>query len=120
MKVLFDMNLPPILSDIFSNNGFASTHWSSIGDPGAKDSEILAYARAHEYIIITCDLDFSTILSVTHGQKPSVVQVRTHGFRIEALSNMLASTLNENSTELENGAILSIDAKKSRVRLLPL
>lgn len=38
----------------------------------------MAYAKANEYIVLTHDLDFSTILAATHGEKPSVVQIRAN------------------------------------------
>ena len=36
----------------------------------------MAYGRANNYIVLTHDLDFSAILAATHGEKPSVVQIR--------------------------------------------
>ena len=37
----------------------------------------MAYARDHGWVILTQDLDFGTILAVTHGEKPSVIQIRS-------------------------------------------
>ncbi len=34
------------------------------------------YARANDYIVLTHDLDFGTILAATRGTGPSVVQIR--------------------------------------------
>ena len=62
MKLLVDMNLSP--------------RWSAIGKANAPDSEVMAYAAEHGYIVLTHDLDFSAILAATHGEKPSVVQIR--------------------------------------------
>ena len=63
-KVLIDMNLPPKLTDILSAKGIDSEHWYKIGAPDAKDAEIMTHAIENDYILLTCDLDFSTMLSV--------------------------------------------------------
>jgi predicted nuclease of predicted toxin-antitoxin system len=120
MKILLDMNLPLKLEKFLKENNIEVVHWYNIGKPNAKDTEILEYARNNDYIVATYDLDFSAIMAVTHGQKPSVVQIRTQGFHIEQTIEMFAFALLQNAKELEKGAILSIDTKRARVRLLPL
>ena len=41
IKIIIDVNLPPSLVSILENEGWEALHWSSIGDPGATDSERL-------------------------------------------------------------------------------
>jgi predicted nuclease of predicted toxin-antitoxin system len=36
----------------------------------------MAYALANNFVVLTHDLDFGTILAATQGNKPSVVQIR--------------------------------------------
>jgi predicted nuclease of predicted toxin-antitoxin system len=48
-------------------------HWSTIGKASAPDTEILAYASASGYVVLTQDLDFSAILASTADRRPSVV-----------------------------------------------
>jgi hypothetical protein len=45
--------------------------------PNAPDSEVLAYAAAHGFVVLMHDLDFGAILAVTRGEKPSVVQIKS-------------------------------------------
>jgi len=120
MKLLIDMNLSPKLVNMLTDIGIESVHWYEIGAPNAKDTEIMAYAKEHDYIVLTCDLDFSAILSATHGQKPSVVQMRTHGFSTDKVAELVGSSILQCSAELKKGAILTIDANRARLRLLPL
>ena len=120
MKILIDMNLSPILAKMLNDMGIESVHWYKIGTPDAKDTEIMAYAKEHDYIVLTCDLDFSAILSTTHGHKPSVVLMRSHGFSIEKAAEFISSSIIQCSAELKKGAILTIDANRARMRLLPL
>jgi len=120
MKLLVDMNLPPLLADTLTEMGIESEHWYRVGAPDAKDSEIMTYAIEHDYSVLSCDLDFSSILAATHGHKPSVVQIRIQGYQSEKLAELIFNALSMNTSELESGAILTIDLKKARLRLLPL
>ena len=71
-------------------------------------------------IVLTYDLDFSAILSVTHDSKPSIIQIRASIKSAEHAVDLIFNALLQNYNELEKGAILSIDTRKSRLRLLPL
>ncbi len=80
----------------------------------------MQWARDHNYLVFTHDLDFSAILGVTNADGPSVIQVRGDDVLPSALSARLVDVLRRFATELEHGAILVIDEARSRVRLLPL
>jgi predicted nuclease of predicted toxin-antitoxin system len=77
MKLLVDMNLSPRWIGLLQDAGWEAVHWSAVGKVSAPDSEVMAYAAQHDYVVLTLDLDFSAILAATHGNKPSVVQIRT-------------------------------------------
>ena len=66
MNILVDMNLSPKWADYLIENGINAVHWSSIGSHNAPDAEIIAYAKAHDFTILTNDLDFGFILAITH------------------------------------------------------
>ncbi|MDD0928102.1 DUF5615 family PIN-like protein [Xylella fastidiosa subsp. multiplex] len=70
------MNLSPRWVDVLADAGIEAAHWSTLGAYNAQDSEIMAYASANNYMVLTHDLDFGAILAATHGEKPSVVQIR--------------------------------------------
>ena len=120
MKLLVDMNLSPKFAALLISDDLTSTHWSAVGAITATDSEIVNYAIQNNYVIVTCDLDFSAILSVTHGRKPSIVQVRTRHMPLNDLADIVVKSINQNIDNLNSGAILTIDAKKFKSRLLPL
>ena len=120
MKVLLDMNIPLKYEALLAERGIIPLRWSDVGSPSAADTEIMAYARENNYIVLTYDLDFSTILSVTRELKPSVAQIRASIFHAEQAVDLITTALFQNSAEMEKGAILSIDLKKARLRLLPL
>jgi len=120
MKILIDMNLSPKFADLFIKKGADAVHWLKVGVPNAEDTEIMEYANKNNYIIMTFDLDFNTILSITHNLKPSIVQLRTQRINVEQDSEWIISAIKQNAEELNKGAILSVDTKKARLRLLPL
>ena len=120
MKLLLDMNIPLRFAGLLQDKGFEVLHWSDIGNPKALDDQIMAYAKEHDYIVVTYDLDFSALLSVTHNLKPSVVQVRATLPEATQIVNLITIAIFQNWDNLQNGAILTIDTKKARIRLLPL
>ena len=120
MKILLDMNIPLKYATILAKKGFETLRWSDVGAPNASDEEIMEYASENKYIVLTFDLDFSAILSATHKSRPSVVQIRASLNKTERAVELLTIALSQNKNALNEGAILSIDLNKSRLRLLPL
>ena len=120
MKLLLDMNIPLKYAALLSDKGIESLRWSAVGSPKASDREIMKYASDNNLIVLTFDLDFSTILSSTHNLKPSIIQVRASILNAEQTVDFIAEALLRNMHDLDKGAILTIDSKKSRLRLLPL
>ena len=76
VKLLVDMNLSPRWVAVLAGAGIEAMHWSTLGAHDARDSAIMTYASANDYVVLTHDLDFSAILAATRGEKPSVVQIR--------------------------------------------
>jgi predicted nuclease of predicted toxin-antitoxin system len=119
MKLLIDMNISPYMVDIFIEQGWQSLHWSTIGDPCADDSTIMEWARDNDYVVLTHDLDFGTLLATTHAQGPSVIQVRTQDILSQSFHNRLIQVLHKYESTLEKGALIVVDENKSRIRILP-
>ena len=120
MKLLIDMNLSPKWVFILKEAGLEAAHWSGIGRPDAPDYEIMVYARSNGYVVFTHDLDFGTILATTKADCPSVIQIRTQDVTPEYLGPLVVSALHQFEKHLEDGAIVTIDQKKLRARILPL
>ena len=120
MKLLVDMNLSPRWIGFLTNAGIEAVHWSTLGAANAPDSVIMAYASANDYTVLTHDLDFSAILAATHGEKPSVIQIRAEDVSPEAIGNQILIALQQMASELEEGALLTVDPNRTRIRVLPL
>ena len=120
MKILIDMNIPLDYSKFLKEKEIEIFRWSDVGLPNAPDEEIMQYAKANNFIVLTSDLDFSALLSMTHAIKPSIIQTRISLIRADRAVDMIISADKRYSNELTQGAILSINPQKARVRLLPL
>ncbi|MCL1892632.1 MAG: DUF5615 family PIN-like protein [Holophagaceae bacterium] len=120
MRILIDMNLSPRWADVFSKHNIEALHWSSIGAADAPDTEIMAYAKVNDFVVFTHDLDFSTILAITHNEKPSVIQIRTGDISPAVAAPLVINVLRVAEDEIERGALITVDLKKYRLRILPL
>ncbi len=120
MKVLVDMNLSPGWANFLAEAGFEAVHWSDVGEGNAPDSELMQWAVEHGYIVLTADLDFGAILAATQGRGPSVVQVRSDVLTPRAIGGAVLAAIRQSQQELLDGALISVDAARARLRILPL
>jgi len=120
MRLVIDMNLAPRWCVLLADAGHEATHWSSLGDGGASDAEIMAHAKAHGRVVLTHGSDFAAMLAATGGESPSVVQVRADDTSPEAIGAAVLAALRQMAEELEAGALVTVEPGRSRLRLLPL
>lgn len=120
MRILIDMNLSPKWVLALEQSGFVARHWSAIGRAYASDTEIMAYAKDHDFIVLTNDLDFGSILAATGGISPSVVQLRTDDCRVESIGKLVINSISQVQDDLVAGALVTIDTAKMRLTSLPI
>jgi predicted nuclease of predicted toxin-antitoxin system len=120
MKILVDMNLPPEWVEFFAAHGIEAVHWSMVGNSRATDAEIMAWARERRHVVFTHDLDLGTILATSNAEGPSVLQMRTQDVLPSAVGSDIVRVLRDHLQELEQGAIVTVDEVRFRVRILPI
>lgn len=120
IRILVDMNLSPRWVDRFAESGIQARHWSSVGATGAPDSEIVAWANANGWVVLTHDLDFSAVLAATQARAPSVILLRMQDVFPETAFARVLSAIRALEFALAQGAVVTIGASGSRVRVLPL
>jgi predicted nuclease of predicted toxin-antitoxin system len=120
MKFLVDMNVSPTWAGFLVEAGFEAVHWSQIGPGNARDSEVMRWAAEHGYVLLTSDLDFGAMLAATRERRPSVVQLRSDVLAPEVIGPRILAAIRQTHRELGEGALVSIDAARTRFRLLPL
>lgn len=80
----------------------------------------MRWADDNGYIVFTNDLDFGAILAASSGKSPSVIQVRSQDVTPEHLADVVVQALRQHELLIVQGALISIDDARSRVRILPL
>lgn len=120
MRLLIDMNLSPKWVSFLDSEGFDALHWSEAGSVTASDHEIMAQAHAESRVVLTSDLDFGAILAASGDQTPSVVQIRADDLSISAIGPAVVAALRQCADDLAKGALVTVDAGRSRLTLLPI
>ncbi len=120
VQFVIDVNLSVEWVYELAKHGWSAVHWSTVGDPRADDSVIMAWALANQHVVFTHDLDFGTMLALTHATEPSVLQVRGQNVLPEDIGPVVIAALRQHNAALATGALVVVDLKKSRVRVLPL
>lgn len=120
LRFLIDMNLSPDWAPTLQRHGWDAAHWSAVGEPSASDREIMDWAAAHGYVVFTHDLDFGTMLALTRANGPSVIQIRAEDPLPDCLERVVAAALSQHEAELASGALVVVDERRGRVRLLPI
>jgi len=120
LKILLDMNLSPDWVPLLASGGHEALHWRDLGAVNAPDTEIMAWAREHGYVVFTHDLDFGALLHATGAIAPSVVQFREDDVRPESLGRQALLALVQAKSEIEGGALITIDLRRMRITSLPL
>ena len=114
------MKLSPRWTTIFASHGIEAVHWSTVGAVSASDFEVFEYAHINDFTILTHDLDFSAILAANRRNKPSIIQLRTGDINPDNAAVLVINALRQTTSEIETGAILTIELNKARLRILPL
>ncbi len=120
MKIIVDMCLSPRWAEALKAAGYEARHWSSLGAGNAPDASIFEFARQDGSVILTADLDFGTLLAGARSGRPSVVQLRLPRVGLDKAWEPTLRALRQFAAAIEAGALVTIDAKAARVRILPI
>ena len=100
--------------------GHESIHLRDQGLQELPDGEIFSKADSENRVIVTIDLDFSEIISFSHGSIVSTITFRVRNTRGAFLVRRLEDVLPAVAGFLERGAIVIIEDARYRVRLIPI
>lgn len=121
MKFLVDNAMSPAIAAKIREAGYQADHVHEVGIPHAADVAIANYAAEHGYVVVTADSDFSMITALQQRTKPSVVLLHgTLANHPEMHADVLLSNLPPVIDRLAEGAIVIVEAKRIRVRMLPI
>lgn len=120
MRFIVDMNLSPRWVGYLREAGLDAEHWSAIGEATATDAVIMQTVQDRTAVVLTNDLDFGAMLASSGAEGPSVIQVRAADLRPKALAPILIETIDQLRSELQSGALVTLESARKRVRVLPL
>ena len=119
-RFLVDMNLSPRIVTDLRQEGWDILRVSQVLPMDAEDSEILKFARQQNRVIITQDLDFSSLLALGGYEKPSLITFRLSVPDPEIITRKLLELLPHIEEGLLEGCAVVIDDRRVRVRHLPI
>lgn len=113
---LIDENLPQPMAGALRNAGYLAEHVVEVGLTGHPDTDVFAYAQAHQQTIITSDLGLANVIAFPppHGgiialRLPNSVQTAD---RIQRLLDALASLSGQDLSSI----VVVVDQRRVRVR----
>ncbi len=120
LSFLVDMNLSPKTVTLLRKQGLDIHRVSDILPMDSEDKQILEYAQTHNQVIITQDLDFSSLLALGGYSKPSLITFRISIPDPEKIAQTLLQLLPTIENHLFKGCVITIDDRNVRVRRLPI
>jgi predicted nuclease of predicted toxin-antitoxin system len=120
MKFLADMGISLRTVSWLRSADYDVVHLRDEGLQRLPDDQILVKARTERRILLTVDLDFAQLLSISGDNLPSVILFRLGNENYNAINERLTEVLRECQTDLEVGAIISVSNETFRIRQLPL
>jgi predicted nuclease of predicted toxin-antitoxin system len=117
MKILADMGVSMVVVEWLRSQGHNVLHLTEQGLQRLPNGQIFEKARAEERTVLTFDLDFGEISAWAQAdQRVGVVIFRLHNARSEHVIDRLRKVLPENLEALADGAVLTIEETRYRIR----
>lgn len=120
MRFLGDAGISPRTIDHLRQAGHDAFHGRERGVERASDTELCELARSEERVVPAFDLDFGTILALNMLTRPSVIIFRLSDESAPSVNARLDVVIHEQSTALQDGALVLVEDSRYRVRALPI
>jgi predicted nuclease of predicted toxin-antitoxin system len=113
---LVDENTSRTLVPRLIQAGYEAQHIHDVGLQGHLDTEIFAYAQAHEQIIITIDLDFANIIDYPPPHYGIIVLRLPNTMRTADLIQEVLSSLKTLADQSLDNTLVIIEPGRLRIR----
>jgi len=120
LRFLADIHISPRTVKALQSEGHDIVHITGFLPATETDRRIVEFAAEEGHVIVTQNLDFSALVVKRGKSKPSVLSFRVSNAKPDHITEVLKSVLVTVSKELEKGAIISVDDRGVRIRLLPI
>jgi predicted nuclease of predicted toxin-antitoxin system len=113
MKLLLDTCVWRGAADALRSRGH-DVVWSGDWDLDPGDEEILIRAHSERRTLVTLDKDFGELVIVRGIQHSGILRVA--GFSARKQAEVIGQVLESHGTELENGAVITAQPGRLRIR----
>jgi predicted nuclease of predicted toxin-antitoxin system len=120
MRLLADLHISPRTVQFLRRLGHDVVRVSDVAPPSLPDQEIIALAVREHRAVLTQDLDFSRLVALSGARQPSLISLRLSTARIERVNDALEQALPTLESSVQDGAAITIEDHRIRVRRLPL
>ncbi len=120
MRFWGDMGIAGSTMDWLKSKGHDAKHLRDEGLQRLPDDDIFAKAERESRIILTFDLGFGDIAAAAGTTLPSIIIFRLMDQTPANVNRRLEVVLREAATALSQGAIISVDEIRYRIRRLPI
>lgn len=120
MRFLVDMPLSPRIAQWLREMGHDAAHLREEHLEQLPDIDVFRKAILENRILVTRDLDFSEIVALSGHADASVVIIRIFNPTFDRILVGLARVIEECATSLAEGAVVTIEESRYRVRRLPV
>ena len=120
MRFLADMGVPGSVILKLRQRGHDAVHLREQDLQRLPDDEIFQKAIVENRILLTFDLDFSEIVALSGDENVGIVVFRLRNTRANNVLARLEKVLAESSEALEEGAVITVEDHRHRVRPLPI
>lgn len=120
LSFIADIHISPLTVSYLQKLGYKISRVTDFLSASVPDNQIIELARTQDAVIITQDLDFSYIIALSGQNKPSVISLRVGNANPQVISQLLQNIIPQISKDLEEGAIVSVEESKFRIRKLPV
>ena len=120
MRVLLDQGVPRRAAALLREAGIDALHVADLGMAAAPDSDILAWCRQHGAVAVTLDADFHAAIALSGEAAPSAIRLRVQGLKGPETARLLVDVLTTRQSQIEVGALITVQHGRLRVRSLPV
>ena len=120
MKFIVDDALSPLIANGLREAGYEAIHVRDVGLQSASDLSIFQYAFKNEWILVSADADFGTLLAQTQHSRPSVILYKSTDKRPQSQLSLLLSNISRIRDALIAGSVIVFEDNRIRIRALPI
>ena len=114
------MNISPKSVHALRRQGWDIVRVSEFLPLNASDEEILDFARQEGRVVVTQDIDFSSLLALGGHSSPSLITLRLSASDPNTVTEKLREVVPKVEERLQEGSVVTIEDVAVRVRKLPI